>query len=253
MKVLILWTVLLATIILKGYISASVIRKHSPSVFRIESIKKTLPLLSGGADFTVTAVIRVVGEPGETFNGRLLLFPLAANLAARPFEKQVGKDNVYQASMQVFNSPSSKDVGLDLVHGNESLLFSIKLDNLPLNVSTRPTALDESVSYMIYSYRVPKGMRYAIDIKPKIRAFRAFSLFSLEMMRDYGFGWRILRNDSLYSSGEVFDRYASITFDQNAMDADQVVIKKLEYRLMTWPLMQNAFGSVSAQSVYRII
>uniref|UniRef100_A0A8W8NZ88 Uncharacterized protein n=1 Tax=Magallana gigas TaxID=29159 RepID=A0A8W8NZ88_MAGGI len=93
MNVLIFWAVLLAANILKGYTSASLIRKHSPSVFRIQSIKKALPLYAGGADFIATAVIKIKAEPGETFNGRILLFPMAENLVARPFEKQAGSDN----------------------------------------------------------------------------------------------------------------------------------------------------------------
>lgn len=178
---------------------------------------------------------------------------MAENLVARPFEKQAGSDNLYHASLQVFNSSSIQDVGLDLVYGNESLLFSIKLDYFPLNINTRPMTLDNSVSYMIYSYPVPKGIRYAIDIKPKIRAFRAFSFFSLTMERDFGAGMRKVQGTSPYSSGEDFDRYASIDFDQKAMNADLVVINKLEYSLMTWPMMHNASGSASAQSKYRII
>lgn len=152
---------------------------------------------------------------------------MVENQVARPFEKQAGSDNLYTASVQVFNSSSIQDVGLDLVYGNESLLFSIKLDYLPLNINTKPTTLDNSVSYMIYSYPVPKGIRYAIDIKPKIRAFRAFSLFSLKMERKFIVGMRTVQDTSPYSSGEVFDRYASIDFDQKAMNADLVVIKKL--------------------------
>lgn len=57
----------------QGFTSASLIRKQSPSVFRIESIKKALPLYTGGADFIVTALIKIKAEPGETFNGRILL------------------------------------------------------------------------------------------------------------------------------------------------------------------------------------
>lgn len=178
---------------------------------------------------------------------------MVENQVARPFEKQAGSDNFYTASVQVFNSSSIQDVGLDLVYGNESLLFSIKLDYLPLNINTKPTTLDNSVSYMIYSYPVPKGIRYAIDIKPKIRAFRAFSLFSLKMERKFIVGMRTVQDTSPYSSGEVFDRYASIDFDQKAMNADLVVLKKLEYSLMTWPLMQNVSVIASAQSKYRII
>lgn len=62
------------------YTSASLIRKHSPSVFRIESIKKAFPLYPGGADFIVTAVIKIKAEPGETFNGRILLCKYATAL-----------------------------------------------------------------------------------------------------------------------------------------------------------------------------
>lgn len=57
----------------QGFTSASLIRKQSPSVFRIESMKKALPLNAGCADFIVTALIKITAEPGETLNGRILL------------------------------------------------------------------------------------------------------------------------------------------------------------------------------------
>lgn len=169
------------------------------------------------------------------------------------FEQEPGSVTLYRARADVYNSNIVQDVGIDLTYRNESQLFSIKLNSLPLAVETNPTGFYNSIKFIIYNYFAPPGMRYAVDISPKIRAYRTYSMFSLSMEQIVGNTSVKVSNTSLYSSGFISDRYAAITFDQAAMEADHVVIRKLQYTLMTWPQMERATGGASAQYMYQII
>lgn len=142
---------------------------------------------------------------------------------------------------------------LDLNSGNESLLFSLRLNALSFDTEAKPTNFYNSITFMIYKYAVPHGMRYAVDIEPKIRAFRVTSTFSLGLERPVGSTWVKVSNTAAYSSGFISDRYASITLNQTAMDADHVRVRKLAYMLIASVEMTGASRSGNAISTYRII
>jgi hypothetical protein len=143
---------------------------------------------------------------------------------------------------------------LDLNSGNESLLFSLRLDALSFNIDAKPrTNVYNSITFMIYRYAAPHGMTYAIDIEPKIRAFRVCSFFSLGLEQKVGNAWIKTSSTTDYSSGFISDRYASITLDQTAMGADHVRVQTLSYTLISWPEMTGASRTGNAIVTYRIL
>lgn len=170
-----------------------------------------------------------------------------------PFERTNGSRTLYAASLDVVHSAHFEDMMLDLNSGNESLLFSLRLNALSFDIEAKPTNFYNSITFMIYKYAVPHGMRYAVDIEPKIRAFRVTSTFSLGLERPVGSTWVKVSNTAAYSSGFISDRYASITLNQTAMDADHVRVRKLAYMLIASVEMTGASRSGNAISTYRII